>query len=231
LLSYGIDLDMTVDNTKNTQTGALLTAKISKGVLIVSRKLVSSREYAADNKTTKDKMLVVEHQIRYGWKLVDTQQPFETTPALYRFKGTAVAGKITVLTVKEEMVQNESIMLASAGVDQLLFYTRSGFGEIPANVRDALAKAIQLKQSMTDVERDINARTQRVGEITDEQNRIRENMKTVAQGTQYYDRLLAKLNEQESAIESLQKERDTLTARRDSLRHELEEYLNGLTVG
>ena len=231
LLSYGIDLDMVVDNTKNTQTGSLLTAKINKGVLIVSRKLVSSQEYAADNKTTKDKVLVVEHPIRYGWKLVDTQQPFETTPALYRFKGAAVAGKVTVLTVKEEMVQNESIMLASAGVDQLVFYTRSGFGEIPSNVRDALAKAIQLRQSMADVERDINARNQRVAEITGEQNRIRENMKTVAQGTQYYDRLLAKLNEQESSIESLQKERETLTARRDSLRHELDEYLNGLTVG
>jgi hypothetical protein len=230
LLSYGIDLDMTVDNTKNTQTGSLLTAKITKGVLVVSRKLVSSQEYAADNKTTKDKMLVVEHPIRYGWKLVDTQQPFETTPSLYRFKGAAVAGKVTVLTVKEEMVQNESIMLASAGVDQLAFYTRSGFGEIPANVRDALAKAIQLRQSMADVERDINARNQRVAEITGEQNRIRENMKTVAQGTQYYDRLLGKLNEQESAIESLQKERETLTARREALRHELEEYLNGLSV-
>ena len=231
LLSYGIDLDMTVDNTKNTQTGSLLTAKITKGVLVVSRKLVSSQEYAADNKTTKDKMLVVEHPIRYGWKLVDTQQPFETTPALYRFKGAAVAGKVTVLTVKEEMVQNESIMLASAGVDQLVFYTRSGFGEIPSNVRDALAKAIQLRQSMADVERDINARNQRVAEITGEQNRIRENMKTVAQGTKYYDRLLGKLNEQESSIESLQKEREALTARRESLRHELEEYLNGLTVG
>jgi hypothetical protein len=231
LLSYGIDLDMTVDNTKNTQNGSLLTARVNKGVLIVSRKLVSSQEYAADNKTTKDKILVVEHPIRYGWKLVDTQQPFETTPSLYRFKGTAVAGKVTVLTVKEEIVQNETIMLASAGLDQLTFYTRTGTGEIPKDVRDALAKAIQLKQAMVDVERDINMRNQRVAEISGEQNRIRENMKTVAQGTQYYDRLLAKLNEQESSIEGFQKERDTLIARRDSLRRELEEYLNGLTVG
>ncbi len=60
LLSYGIDLDMLVDDTKNTQNTTLLTAKIDKGVLIVSRKLVASREYAADNKTNKDKILVVE---------------------------------------------------------------------------------------------------------------------------------------------------------------------------
>ncbi len=60
---------------------------------------------------------------------------------------------------------------------------------------------------------------------------MRENMKTVAQTTQYYERLLAKLNEQESSIESLQKERDALMVRRDTLRHELEEYLNNLTLG
>jgi hypothetical protein len=233
LLSYGIDLDMLVDNTKNRQTGSVLTAKIDKGELTISRKLVASQEYAANNKTGKDKMLVIEHPIRYGWKLVDTQKPFETTPSLYRFKGTAVANKTTVLTVKEEVVQDESIALASANLDQLVYYSRSGEGgaEIPQNVRDAVARAVQLKQAAVDVERDIAARNQRVAEITAEQNRIRENMKTVAQSTQYYDRLLAKLNEQESSIESLQKERDALIARRDSLRRELDEYLNGLTVG
>ena len=56
-------------------------------------------------------------------------------------------------------------------------------------------------------------------------------MKTVAQTTQYYDRLLAKLNEQESSIERLQKERDALIAKRDSLRRELDDYLAALTVG
>jgi hypothetical protein len=233
LLSYGIDLDVLVDNTKNTQSGAVQTARINKGVLIVGRKLVSSQEYAADNKSGKDKVLVIEHPIRYGWKLVDTQKPLETTPAHYRFKGTAVANKVTVLTVKEEIVQSETIMLASANLEQLVFYSRTGVGgaEIPKDVRDALAKAIQLRQSIIDLDRDINVRNQRVGEITGEQNRIRENMKTVAQSTQYYDRLLAKLNEQESSIENLQKERDALMQRRDLLRRELEEYLSGLTVG
>jgi len=232
LLSYGIDLDMLVDDTKNTQNNTLLTAKIDKGVLTVSRKLVASQEYAADNKTNKDKILIIERPIRSGWKLVDTQKPFETTPDLYRFKGIAVANKVTVLTVHEEVVASEAIMLASADLDQLVLYSRtgSGAGNVPENVRNALAKAIQLKQSIADVEGEIDAHTQRVGEITAEQTRIRENMKTVAQTTQYYNRLLEKLNEQESSIESLQKERDALTAKRDSLSRELDDYLNGLTV-
>ena len=64
LLSYGIDLDMTVDNTKHTQTSAVQTASISKGTLFIKRKLVATQEYAADNKTATDKTLVIEHPIR-----------------------------------------------------------------------------------------------------------------------------------------------------------------------
>ena len=228
-LSYGIDLDMRVDNTKNTRAGAVRTASINKGVLYVTNKFVSTQEYAVDNKTSKDKVIVIEHPVRPGFKLVDTQAPIETTPTVYRFKGTAVANKITTLTVKEESVSPTTIVILSADVGQLLQYSRTN--EIPKDVRDALAKAAQLRQSIVDVERDINARSQRIAEITAEQTRIRENMKTVSQSSQYYQRLLSKLNEQESSIEGLQKERDDLTAKRDDLRRQLEDYLNGLTLG
>jgi predicted transcriptional regulator len=70
-----------------------------------------------------------------------------------------------------------------------------------------------------------------LAQTTAEQARLRENMKTVAQSSQYYERLLAKLNEQESSIERLQKERDDLTAKRESMRRELSEYLDSLNVG
>ena len=55
-------------------------------------------------------------------------------------------------------------------------------------------------------------------------------MKTVEKSGQYYERLLAKLNEQESQIEKLQADRQSLISRRDSARKELEDYLNTLTL-
>ena len=229
LLSYGIDLDMRVDASKNTQTASVVSAKIVKGMLVVERKNVASQEYATDNTTGKDKQLVIEHPIRSGWKLVGTLKPAETTPTLYRFNGTAVANKVTTLTVREEIVTSETIAMLPADVGSLIYYSRTG--EIARDVRDALAKAIRLKQAVLDFERQINARSQQINEITAEQTRIRENMKTVSSGSQYYNRLLAKLNEQESSIESLQKERIALSASRDAARKELEDYLGTLTVG
>jgi hypothetical protein len=56
-------------------------------------------------------------------------------------------------------------------------------------------------------------------------------MKTVSNTTTpYYQRLLTKLNEQESQLESLHTDRDALTIKRDAARKELEDYLSNLSV-
>ncbi len=230
LLSYGVDLEVLVDNSTNTlQTNAIMTARISKGTLITTRKMMSSQDYRFDNRGSRDKIVLVEHPIRQGWKLVDTQDPVETTPALYRFQGKAVAGKITVLSVKEEFVRDETMTLLPADIGAIVSYSRAG--EIPASVRDALARAIELKKSVAEFEQQVTNHTASITAIADEQSRIRENMKTVDPKSQYYERLLAKLNDQESSIERLQKERDDLQQKRDTARRALEEYLGGLTVG
>jgi hypothetical protein len=228
LLSYGIDLDMLV-TTKPSGVNTIVTAKIEKGILILKRKRVQTLEYAADNKTTKDKTLVIEHPIQPGWTLVSAQKPFETTASYYRFKGTAAAEKVTTLVVSEELVASESISLLNGDYGALLSYGQTG--EIPGSVREAIGKAAQFKRDAMEVDRQITTRTQRISEITAEQNRIRENMKTVAPNTEYYTRLLTKLNEQETSIENLQKERDGLIARRAELNRQLDDYLKDLNVG
>jgi hypothetical protein len=229
LLSYGIDLNVKVDNTKNTQTNGIVAGRIAKGLLTIERKLVAAQEYVIDNKGDTDRTIVIEHPIRHGWKLVDTQKPFETTNDVYRFQGNTVTKKITTLTVREEIVQASTIALLTTDVAQLVSYSRNG--DIPPAVRDAIARAVQLKQALADFERQIGERTQQIGAITTEQDRIRENMRTVGQTTQYYQRLLAKLNEQESNIERLQTERDALNTRRDAQRKALEDYVSALTLG
>ncbi|HVT37536.1 MAG TPA: hypothetical protein VHE78_00700 [Gemmatimonadaceae bacterium] len=229
LLSYGIDLDVLVNSTLAIGASNVVTARIVKGVFNINRRSVSTREYDAENKGDKDKLLVIEHPIRYGWKLVDTQPPFETTPAVYRFQGNALAKKVTKLIVREEIVGSEQFSILTSDVGQLLSYTR--MGEMPSAVRDALIRAAQLRQAVVEVERQIDERVKQAAAITQEQSRIRENMKTVDGKSQYYKRLLDKLNEQETLIEKLGQERNELTKKRDAQRKELDDYLSSLTVG
>jgi hypothetical protein len=228
LLSYGVDLETVATTKWISNDVAVRTAKIVKGTLWIDHHYESAKAYSLENKSAKDKTIMIEHPVREGWSLVDTPKPVETTSLLYRFKGSAPARKMATLTVKEQSIQSESVAILPMDVGQLLDYQRNG--SIPAAVRDAIAKAIGLKNAMADLERQIAARTQAINGITAEQGRIRENMKTVSNTTPYYQRLLAKLNEQESTLESLHADRDSLAGKRDAARKELEDYLSNLTI-
>ncbi|MBI5017038.1 MAG: hypothetical protein HZB55_16325 [Deltaproteobacteria bacterium] len=229
LLSYGIDQEVLVDATQGREESAVQTGKIVKGVLWITRKNVAVREYRAENKGDRDKTLVIEHVLRPGWKLVEPAKADETTDALYRFEGKVAAGKTTKLTVREELVRDESFALLASDPGQLAFYGRTG--ELPKAVRDALAKAAQLRQAVAETDREIARRATAVDDIGREQERIRQNLAAVSADTQYHGRLVAKLNEQETAIEKLQAEREELQKKRDGQQRELEQYLGSLTVG
>jgi len=229
LLSFGVDLQLTVDVTQDDHVDRLMTGRIVKGVLELQTRQRYTRAYVARNATAHDKTLVIEHPHRAGFALVETQKPIETLPNLYRFQGLVPANKVATLTVKEEYISSSSITLIGADVGPLLAYARSG--DIPRAVRDALERAVQLRQALSQTERQINDHNQQLAQITQEQARIREDMKTVAASTPYYSRLLAKLNDQESTIEKLQREREELITRRDTQRHDLDEYLANLEVG
>jgi hypothetical protein len=227
LLSYGVDLQLVVDVTDD-HTDRVVSGKIVKGVLEVFTKQYHTRTYRASNSSDHDKTLIIEHGRRPGFTLIDTPKPVETLSGLYRFEGVAPAGKVATFTVKEEFTATSSYALLGADLGPLLSTWQ--LGGIASNVRDALARATQLRQAMMDTDREINDRAQRVSVITQEQARIREDMKTVSSNTPYYARLLAKLNDQESEIERLQRERDVLVSRRDAQRHELDAFLRDLDV-
>lgn len=228
LLSFGVDLQLTVDVAQDNHVDRLMTGRIVKGVLELQTRQRYTRSYVARNGGTHDKTLIIEHPRRPGFDLVDTQKPIELLPYLYRFQGLVPANKIATLTVKEEFISSSSITLLGADVGPLLAYARSA--DISPAVRDALQRAVQLRQALAQTERDINERNQQLAQIAQEQARIREDMKTVAASTPYYSRLLTKLNDQESSIEKLQRERDELVTRRDAQRHDLDEYLTNLEI-
>lgn len=229
LLSYGIDLQTRVDSNKNTTDTSILAGRISQGVLYVQRKHVFSQTYQAENKGDADKTLLVEHPVRQGWKLVDSPKPEEETEQVYRFKAALAAGKQASVTVKQENVSQEAVALLPIDVEQLLLYSRTG--EISKEVRDALAKAADLRRAVNDTQRQIREAEARITAITAEQNRIRENMRTVDTKSEYYNRLLKKLNDQEGQIEQHQTQRDDLQSKLEQQRAEYEAYLKGLNVG
>jgi hypothetical protein len=220
---------MRIDAIKNVTESAIQTAQIVKGVLYLQHKHVSTQDYLAENKSDKDKMLLIEHPLREQWQLADTPKPVETTETLYRFLQPVPANQTTTLTVKEEFVESQALTILPMETGQLQFYSQSG--RIPKSVRDVLAKAISFKSAMVDTQRQIDDCQKQLDEISREQERIRNNMKAVERNSQVYNRWVTKLNEQETQIEKLQSQLGKLRDTLQKQRADLEEYLANITIG
>ena len=87
-----------------------------------------------------------------------------------------------------------------------------------------------MKGAMADTQRKIAETQQQLTEITAEQDRLRQNLKTVAANSTYATRLLTKLNDQETQIEKLQAQVEELNQALQKQTKELEDYLVNLTV-
>ncbi len=229
LLSYGVDLQLLVDAVDNKTENSLQSGKIVKGVLYLTHKLLQTQNYVAQNKSDHDKVLIVEHPRQAGWDLVDTQKEIEKTDAVYRFRTPVAAGKSASLNVKQQIVQDETMAILSTDAGPLDFYRQQG--SIPQNVKDALTKAISLKTALVDTQRQNEENKTKLSTITTEQTRIRDNLRTVTPNSQYYTRLMTKLNDQETQIEKTQGTVDDLQKKLDTQRQELETYLQNLDVG
>lgn len=229
LISFGVDLQVIIDGGRDETRQEVQTASISRGVMNVQRKVVASRSYSIDNKSDRERVIILEHPRRRGaWKLADGLTPFEQTDALYRFRETVPAGASKVVTVREETVTSEAVALLNVDADELLRFSQ--LGPIPPGVREALQRAAQLRRDVVAVERGIAAVQQQLSELTAEQNRIRDNYRAVQQDTDYARRLLAKLNEQETQIEQLQKQLADLRTQLDDRRKALADYLGSLEL-
>src|SRR5262249_16687343 len=148
---YGIDLQVQVNATKTKDEQSITSGKIVKGVLQIQRKHVFTQDYVAENKGDTDKTLIVEHPVRPNWKLVKPEKADETTEALYRFRQALAVGKIETVAVRQELVAGEAIEILPMDAGAMDYYSKTG--EISKSVRDALIKAIQLKQAMVDSQR------------------------------------------------------------------------------
>jgi chromosome segregation ATPase len=87
-----------------------------------------------------------------------------------------------------------------------------------------------MRNQMTDTQRQIEERRRQVNDITTEQTRIRENLKTVDRNSEYSTRLLKRLNDQETTIERLQAEITTFQKQYDQQQKDFESYLQNTSV-
>jgi multidrug efflux pump subunit AcrA (membrane-fusion protein) len=196
--------------------------------MTIARRQDYERTYSIRNASGIEKKLIIEHPITQGTSLGEPANYDERTPSLYRFNLTLPANRELQFKVGEETPVSERITLARLRPDTFLSYTTNQ--EIPANVRSALLRAIELRRiadeaatSQTDLE---NQRTR----LVNEQDRIRRNLEAAGNQTPQGQEYLSRLASLDRDIDAVNAQIASAALRAQQTRNEYDNYLANLNL-
>jgi hypothetical protein len=226
-ISYGEDLSVT-GSLRASSSRIISAVTVRRGIMTLYRKQGYEKVYTLRNASEETKRLILEHPITGGTSLTEPETFEERTGSLYRFIRTLPAGGELTLTVREEAPLSEEIVLSQLRPESFLSY--AGNGEIPANVRTALTRAIELRQLVDEAVRAQQELENRLSRLVSEQDRIRRNLEAAgnqtAQGQEYLKRMVS-MDAEIDIINGRISEANnsTLAARKD-----YDDYLAGLDL-
>src|SRR5262249_7817178 len=96
--------------------------------------------------------------------------------------------------------------------------------------KTALRRVVELRGALEQTRAELARREQRIGEMTQEQVRIRENMARLAPNSELSNRYVKKLDQQETELEGLRREIEGCKETEDAQRRTLNEFLLGLDL-
>ncbi len=227
LLSYAIDLKMTIDSSR-TSSDRIVTVKIVRGVMEVGRRYRYRQEYTLKNKAETERTVVIEHPRRADGKLIQPVKPLEQTDDLYRFEIGVPAGETGTFKVVEEKDSSRTVAILPCAAGELLVYARNG--EVPQKVRDALTEVVEMKNTLSQAERELNDLEAEAKSLRGEQDPVRKNMGSVTRGSPAYSRFEKKLLDLETKIEGLQEKLTAQKSRVESLTKELADHIGNLNI-
>jgi hypothetical protein len=228
LLSYAMDLKTEVEPVSEPEQRELVTVSLRKGTLLTTHKAIAEKTYNIRNRDQKPHLVLIEHPFRADWQLASPSTATERTRDVYRFAVTVDPGPGTRLRVREEKPLQQSVALTDAGPDVLTYYMRAT--QVSDKVKQALQRVSTLRDKLDQTVQQRRRLEQQIQEISQEQARMRENMGRLAQNSELYNRYVHKLDQQETEIDKVRKDIETLKGTEEQQRKELNDYLMGLDI-
>ncbi|QEL20946.1 DUF4139 domain-containing protein [Limnoglobus roseus] len=228
LISYAIDLHTEVV-PRDGEAKRTVEMVAFRGGRLVTREITrQTTEYVIRNRGSQDRQLIIERPIRSGWKPAATTKPSETTRDSYRFEVTAKAGATTTLTVGEESLTPEDLVVERMADTALQFYAATAAAS-PA-IKQAAGQILELRgvqEATKKASADEDAALKAIGE---DQTRIRANLERVPKDSDAYKRYLKKFDDQETEIEKRQAKQKELKAKLAADEKAYKDYLTKLKV-
>jgi hypothetical protein len=228
LVAFAVDLGTEVNAVPASDNGRLTQVKAVKGILHTTTKLRETKTYTIANRNTEDRTVLIEHPRRNEFTLVGDQRPAETAADVYRFEVKVPAGKTETRAVAEERVIASQVQLTSVGDDGIRYF--QGSTAISPALKQALERALELRWAVQKTQREAAELERQLKTITDDQARLRANLKEMPPTAAAYKRYLEKFDQQETQIEKLQEDVKKLQGTQHQQQKALDDYLANLTA-
>jgi hypothetical protein len=204
LLSYAADVGLVASSRPETEKQTLTRLRASRGVIVQQSEARSTTVYTLRNNDAAPRTVILEHPYRIGWSLRSTPAPEETTPSSLRFRVLVPPGQTSSLKVEESRpVESRYVLTNLTGpqVDALV-----GQKALDAKTEEALRRILSQKSAVSELESQQSAFDDESEKIFNDQQRLRENMKSLKGSREeraLLERYTGQLNSQEDRLEAI----------------------------
>lgn len=227
ILTYALDLGIEVVQERANFTSQMISVKITNGVLQQRLERRMENLYRLTSRDDKPRTVLVEQPYQDGWELVEPAK-FERTPTFYRFPVEVQPRKTATLRVVQKRTVQESIALLQEDEDTIRVLAQNQ--QLSEPIRQALNSILNRRRAIRNLEGQIRQQEARIKSITDDQARIRENMRALDRNSDLYRQYVQKLAQQEREIEQARAEIVRLQEQRARAQRELSDYIAGLNL-
>ena len=221
LISYAIDQSVRVTTKFDSEEGILRGYQARRGVLITRTAARRTTVYTAINTEPKEKLLMVEHPVAQGWKLLSPKAE-ETTPDGWRFTLRLPPQGAAKLAVTEERELESSTTISSLTPDVLAEYLQNR--ALTPAARQQLETLAAKKREIAQTDSELRQTEAEIRDISSEQDRLRQNIGTLrnlAGQQEQVNRYAAELAKGDARIVELRERLNQLRRRKATLENEL----------
>jgi hypothetical protein len=232
ILSYAADLGVLVDAKQKADNQRVTKVVIAHGTMTQSTQERQENTYTIRNRDTLPRVVVIEHPARPGWKLADDDaKPTESSASFHRFRLTVEPKTTAILLVKEYRPITNNYALTNVTDGQIKFFLDQKM--INPEVEKALRRILLQKNDIAGLDGLIAGRRTQVTSISDDQQRVRENMNALkgsAEEKALVERYVRELNEQEDRVQALRREISELQQKREAAQSALNGMIEALQM-
>lgn len=204
LVSYASDLAVLVGVRNAGAPMRISRVRVRDGILMQDSEERATWTYSVRNEDATSRTVVIEHPTRDGWKLDGGQTPAEATPDTQRFRLTVDSKREGSLVVRDTRLGETRVMLTE--MTDAIVMEIAGKGISLDALQKALKPVLDKKAEVAGYERQIrDVGGVRQG-ITQDQQRLRENMKALRgspEEKQLLQRYTRQLDQQEDQLAEL----------------------------